>query len=255
MDDLWNFLKSDAGRSTIALSAILVSASIAITIYLLNRRRKALVYEILSMTSVLTVKEELSGRVKILFDGESVDDVGLVFIRVMNCGTEPIRISDFVRPISFSVASGTRIIDAEITKKKPQGLEVLLDWSSGRLTIPPTLMNSKDELILKLLIANFGGTIIPDARIEGAEMKQRTNLGVVFAFLRVVPIFGGIVAASLINLAVAIFIDPHAMAKNILIGTLIFVLGGSCIIGLFGYLAYAYKRFSRKQTSGPNDYV
>ncbi len=173
MDDLWNFLKSDAGRSSIALCAILVSASVAITIFLLNRKRKALIYEILSMTRVLTIKEELSGRVKILFDGETVEDVGLVRIRVMNSGTEPIRASDFVKPVSFSVNEGARIIDAEVTSKRPQGMEASLSWANNGMMISPMLMNSKDELTLKLLVANFNGKIIQDARIEGTELKQQ----------------------------------------------------------------------------------
>jgi hypothetical protein len=43
MDKLWDFLKSDSGRPTLAIAAIIISATIAITLFILNRKRKSLV--------------------------------------------------------------------------------------------------------------------------------------------------------------------------------------------------------------------
>jgi hypothetical protein len=175
MDQFWIFLKSDGGRVTLAVIAILVPVVVATTLYFKNRRRKQLVYEILSKTRVLTVKEEISGRIRIFLDEEQVQDVGLVHIRITNVGTEPIRTSEFVRPISFSVPEGARIINADIVKKEPEALDATIQKEDTKATLVPALLNGGDTFTFKLLIANFDGKIVPDARIEGAELERRES--------------------------------------------------------------------------------
>jgi hypothetical protein len=173
MNDWWFFLKSDAGKVSLTIFGFVLTASLGTTFFLLNRKRKALTYEILSMTRVLTMKEEVAGRIKILFDETPVSDVGIVRIRLTNTGTEAIRESEFVRPISFSVSKDAYIIEADITHKAPNAFDVGIRSDKRCLTIEPALMNAKDSVSIKLMIANFDGKIRPDARIEGTNLKPR----------------------------------------------------------------------------------
>lgn len=176
MENLWNFLKGDSGRPVLTIATIVISVAVAITLFLLNRKRKSLIYEILSMTRLLSVREEMANRVRVLVDDVPVRDVGLVQIKITNSGTELIRASDFVRPISFVVENGVRIIEAEVSDKRPGTIDAEIQKEDQRVTLLPTLFNSKDSLVLKLLIANFDGVISADARIEGVELKPRPNL-------------------------------------------------------------------------------
>jgi hypothetical protein len=88
MQSIWTFLTGNDGRTVITLAAIVISATIAIVIFRLNRKRKALTYEFLSMTRLVSVKEEMAGRIQVLVDRVAVQDVGLVQIRISNTGTE-----------------------------------------------------------------------------------------------------------------------------------------------------------------------
>jgi hypothetical protein len=173
MDKLWFFLKGDNGKPALAIAAIVISTTIAISLYFLNRKRKSLVYEYLALTKLLSMQKEISGRVRILVDDTEVQDVGLVQIRISNTGTEPIRISEFVRPISFSVFRSARIIEAEVSDKTPLNIDAEIVKENQKATLRPTLLNSKNSLVIKLLIANFDGDIAADARIEGVELQPR----------------------------------------------------------------------------------
>jgi hypothetical protein len=133
MQPIWEFLTRNDARNAIAIAAILISATVAISLYRLSRRRKSIVYEFLSMTRLLSMQEEIAGRVRILVDGVDVQDVGLVQIRIVNTGTDPIRAADYVRPISFSVDEGVRIVEAEIADKKPESIDATIAAYSGEV--------------------------------------------------------------------------------------------------------------------------
>lgn len=197
MNQAWDFLKSDGGRSALAIAAILISASVAIGIFLLNRKRKSLVYEYLSMTRLLSMKDEMSGRVRIVVDDVQVKDVGLVEVKIINNGTEPVRVADFIRPISFSVDEGVRIIEAEVSDRKPTTIIADLQKEDRRATLGATLLNSKNSLVIKLLIANFNGNISVDSRIEGVELSPREHknrwLNLALGIIQTTPIVGAAV--------------------------------------------------------------
>jgi hypothetical protein len=176
MEKLLQFLTASDARNAVAIAVALVTTTLAIIIYRLNRKRKALIYEFLSLTRLLSMREEIEGRVRIIVDDAEVQDVGLVQIRITNTGTEPIRAADFVRPISFTVGEGARIIEAEPSDLRPESIDAVISNEIRRATLLPTLLNSKNSLVIKLLIANFDGTITPDARIEGVELMPRLNL-------------------------------------------------------------------------------
>lgn len=222
MKDLWAFLKSDAGRVTLAIGAIVISATIAITLFILNRRRKALTYKFASMTRVLTLKEEIAGRVRILFDDQPVNDVGLVKVIVGNSGTEPIRAADFIRPISFAVANEARIIDADVIKKEPDELEIIIQKEDQKVTITPTLFNSGDTVTFKLLIANFDGSLTPGARVEGTTFKLRRHLG--GRWINTAGVGLGIVAGFAVNILTDRFLVTRSIVFGIATVTLLLIL-------------------------------
>jgi hypothetical protein len=174
MQQVWDFLKSDAGRVTLSIAAIVASAAVAVTLFILNRKRKRLSYQILSRTRLLSVSQEMAGYVRVLVGERQVHDVGLVHLKIVNTGTEPIKSSDFDRPVSFCVNKDATIISAEITETVPAALEPKFDIEASKITLKPMLLNARDSVILKLLVVDFDGTIQPDARVEGADFQEYT---------------------------------------------------------------------------------
>ncbi len=177
MNDLWAFLKTDSGRVALTICSILLSACLAIIFFLLNRKSKKLSYQVIARSRLLTVKEELAGKVKITYLGEPVTNVGLFQIRIVNSGTEVIKAADFIRPITFVALEGTGIMDADVVKTKPDNLEAQLEKEWTSVQISPMLLNSKDWIEIKLLIVNFDGRFAIDSRIEGAELKPGRQKG------------------------------------------------------------------------------
>lgn len=168
-------MRNDA-RNGITIIVAIVTSALTITLFRLNWKRKVLVYEFLSMTRLLSVQEGISGRIRVLVDEDEVKDVGLVQIKIANVGTEPIRASDFVRPISFSVDEGVRIIEAEVSDRRSPTIDAEIHKDDRKATLLPTLLNARNSLVIKLLIADFNGKISTDARIEGVDLKVRPRL-------------------------------------------------------------------------------
>ena len=89
-DPLWQFVGAIFG---------LVAIGIAILIFWLQRTRKSLGYEVISNTSLLTIKEELEGKLQILYEKESVNNVQLIVIKLINTGNLPIASNDYELPL------------------------------------------------------------------------------------------------------------------------------------------------------------
>ena len=193
MTGFWTFLKTDGGRATFGIIAF-VSLAWAITSYLLNKRSKKLIYQRISTTRVLTVKEELAGRVEIYLDGRAVREVGLLRMKITN--THPTDKVDFVRPIKFSVLPGQTIMDADFVEVDPPVLAPSLQRNDTSVTIEPLLLNEKNSFQVKLLIANFGGTVQLDSRIEGVELKPGRKIGALGQVI--VEIAGGLIFSVLL---------------------------------------------------------
>ena len=73
-DSLWQFI-----TIVIAIIAIIIS----IILYLIQRRRKSLSWEIISNTPLLSIDEEIKGDLQILFAGKPVQDIQLIILKII----------------------------------------------------------------------------------------------------------------------------------------------------------------------------
>jgi hypothetical protein len=117
--------------------------------------------------------------VQVLLDGEPAVKIGLVLIDIENTGNEPIRPEEFVKPLVFEFTANTRVISAEVTRTKPENLGATVSLDTSSVTVAPLLMNSGDEMSIKVLLRQFDGKVRGDARIVGIrEVKRRfENVG------------------------------------------------------------------------------
>jgi hypothetical protein len=147
----------------------------AITLYV-QRSRKSLAFKVLTETSLISIGEELKGKLQVTLDGASVKNVHLVIIKVWNNGNVSIAKSDFEKPMLFSFSEQVNILSAKIIEKTPQSLEPNLALvSSNQFSIEPLLLNRQDSFTVKLLVADYLSKLSINARLNGVKDIKRVE--------------------------------------------------------------------------------
>jgi hypothetical protein len=227
-DPLWQFVGVVLG----------IGASVAI--YRLQKLNKRLAYEIISRTTLLTVREELENKVQVLYDGSPVQSLTVFLVRVWNAGSEPIRSSDFERPLSFSAAAPAQILTVDTAAVLPGSLTPELVFEAHSLTVAPMLLNPGDSLTLKVLVKDASASLEPDARIVGVTRIQEGDgasrrLAVVTGVGMLMFLAGAAVAAFDLGRAAATFYElkpgetPQLLAPPTVL-----------VVAIIGYLFTGY---------------
>jgi hypothetical protein len=172
VDSLISLLRDPALRTVLAVIALCVT----VVVFLVGQwwwRRKALSYTVLE-TRLLTVHDEIKGRVEILVDGVQTIDVALAVITLTNAGFEPIRAADFERALKFDCGEAARVLSSELVATKPSNLKPVTNFPLNEFMIEPLLLNRGDWLKVKLLV-NQLGNISVDGRIVGVRCIARVS--------------------------------------------------------------------------------
>lgn len=194
-DQIWN---------SIGVIIAVVSVLITIVIYFLQKNRKSISYEILSRAPLLTTKEKIEGKIKLLFNDLEVQNVSFFEIKVINSGNVGIPSSDYERPLRFIFETEAKILTAEIIKSGPEFLTTELNIVDNEIVIQPILMNSKDYLIIKIIVSNSSSdAFILDGRIK--DVKSISKLRADYKWL-IIGILG--LVLSTIGLGIFIIFKP-----------------------------------------------
>jgi hypothetical protein len=173
MDSLLAILRDPAARTVLAVLAVCVTVSLFL--WTQRQRRKALSYWV-EETRVLSVHEEVKGRIQILFDGTEANDVSIVKIKVKNTGGEPIRASDFDRALRFQWDKSARILLAEIVNARPLNLRPAVTSDVSEFVLEPLLLNRGDWIEIKVLVSQ-GGSFSLDGRVVGIPQIRKQENG------------------------------------------------------------------------------
>lgn len=172
MDSLLATLRDPAARTILAVLAVCVT--ISLFLWTQRQRRKALTYSV-EETRVLSVHEEVKGRIQILFDGTPTNDVSIIKIKVKNTGGEPIRASDFDRVLRFQWGQSARILLADVVSTRPLNLQPAVTAGVSELVLEPLLLNRGDCIEIKVLVSQ-GGAFSVDGRVVGIpQIKKQEN--------------------------------------------------------------------------------
>jgi len=156
---------------------VIAAIIIPIVLYLKQRQKKVLSYEIVSDTPLLSVKEEIKTKLQILFEGKPVQQVYLGMVRVFNSGNMPIEVKDYDCPITLCFGEGAQILTAEIVKTDPNNLRPSINVKNNEIVISPILLNRGDFLTLKILATTSCDQMVVNGRIVGVkEIKQFTGV-------------------------------------------------------------------------------
>lgn len=159
-DPVWQFVGA-------VLAAIAIV--IAVFFYYRQRKRKRLSYQILANTPVLTVDEQIRGKLKVSYEDIPVQNLKLLLLKFINTGNLPIATGDFERPLSISFDSEAKILSSEVIASSPSDLSPSISATTHRIALSPLLLNPKDNFTIKALVSEHQGPFSVTARIVGVE--------------------------------------------------------------------------------------
>ena len=131
-----------------------------------QRNRKEITWQVRADSLVVSVKEEVKPRIKIEFDGQKVEEMSSVILKIWNSGDVSIKPSDYLTPIKFDFGD-RKVLDVRIDSMepespvKPEDLQKFL----GEITLPKFHVNSRkrtgqqDSLTLSVLLSGAEGSI------------------------------------------------------------------------------------------------
>ncbi|RCV63855.1 hypothetical protein C5S53_11950 [Methanophagales archaeon] len=161
------------------IGVILAVIAIAITVilYWIQRQKRALSWQVVSNTPLLSIDKELKKNLEVLYNGKKVQDVQLIIAKIINTGNVPIKSADYERSINFNFGENAWILTAEVTETSPDSLKASANVEGKKVILPPTLMNKRDWITLKILVNQYDGPISVDGRIDGVkEIKEYTEI-------------------------------------------------------------------------------
>jgi len=163
-DPLWQFV-----GVLLALAAMVLSYRI----YVGQKQQKRLTYQRLASFPLLTVKEALAGRISVAFDGNPVQSIHMITLRIRCAGNLPITVADYVKPLALYVEKAARVLSADIVESLPSNLRPVITVDAGSVTVEPLLLNPGDSFVVKLLVQDGSKYVFPEARIVGVREVER----------------------------------------------------------------------------------
>ena len=168
---LLSYLRDPAWQFVLTVFGI----AVAILIYRLQKGHREIAFGAISVRSLLSVSEELSGRVVVTLDEKPVQDLHLIIVGLKNSGTCSILPSEFDRPAVLSFGDNVEIISWQITKEQPSNLKAVVNLNKNQLEVMPLLLNRGDYITLKVLVSTSKPNISADIRVVNIERLTMLN--------------------------------------------------------------------------------
>jgi len=190
----------------IGVGVSIIFGIITLLVYLNGKQYKLLSHQIISEYPLVSIDEEVRGKLQILLDNNPVENLHLLLIKFMNTGNLPIAASDYERPITIQLQNAAYVLSAEVVEAFPFNLQASLLTEKNSVTVEPFLMNREDYFTIKILAAEYDAPFQLDARIIGVRALRTytedtssissclTGVGVLA--LALLAIYGGITGGS-----------------------------------------------------------
>lgn len=232
-DQIWN---------SIGVIIACITLIVTLIIYFLQKNKKGLSYEITAKNSLLTTREKIEGKIKILYDDSEVQNVNFIEIKITNTGNIGIPANDYERPIRFIFGPDTKILSSEIIKSNPDNLNTALDINQNEFIIQPVLMNSKDSITIKSIISNStDDVIIVDARVKDVKKIKKQGesyLSLIFGLVGIVLTMVGLIQLTSYENVIKIE-TPWTIQKYLSVGLIVL---GYIFMGIFLYIHGGYNK-------------
>lgn len=167
-DPIWQFV-----GAIVALLTILIS----IAIYIAQRRRKDLSYEILANVPLLTVEEDTVGELQLLFREAPVKGTRLFLARIVNTGNVPVNAEDYDAPITVRFRDRVQVLSAVITEQSPSNLNVSAQPATTSVSFSKNLLNPGDSFSCRVLLSNYSKGFAVESRVAGVSRIHPVEFG------------------------------------------------------------------------------
>jgi hypothetical protein len=144
-DPLWQF---------VGALLTLVTIFVAIYLFIKDRTKKSIIYQVKLFLPVLSIDEKEKGDFHVLFKDQEIHDLFLISICVVNSGNMPITTQDYEKPVTFIFGETSRVYSAEVISTQPKDLIVELSIKDNSVTLAPLLLNSGDMIEIKSLVTS-----------------------------------------------------------------------------------------------------
>jgi hypothetical protein len=157
------------------LAAILIS----LLLWLRDRPRKELSYQVVADTPLISVKEEaeLKGRLEIVFDKQPSYNLDLrsVIVRVINSGNVPIGEDDyFGHPLELRFGEKAEVLIAGIVKTEPVDFEAKAFAAGTMVLLQPVLLNKGQSVTIRVLVKEKECFSLY-AHLKGVDVKTKLD--------------------------------------------------------------------------------
>ena len=227
----WTFV-----RDILAFFAVVVP----IAVFFAQRKKKKLSYDVTSNTPLLSVEDEIQGKIKVLYEGNEVKKVHLLTFKFTNTGNQPISSTDYERPLTISVNDEATILTYEAIDEEPKNLGAELTLSGNSITLSPLLLNPKDSFSIKALVSDFEGHPEIDGRINGVKSISKDREALT-SFLLVFS-FGLMILAIVLELALGR--DRYISLFGVTVSTRLTV--SSLVVFGYALVMFSNKRMRKK---------
>lgn len=169
-----SFLK-DYSDYVVLIPSVILGGIIAYWIYLKQKNIKELTYEKVSLNNIVEIDSKFRNSIEVKFNGDKVDNLWLLIIKIVNSGNTPIEKKDFDTSLSIEFNEGSQVLDAEVISTFPNNLQIEINHSSGKIEISPTLLNFGDNYSIRAMISGAKPKFILNARISGVKKLVTKN--------------------------------------------------------------------------------
>lgn len=158
-------------------------------------KEKSLIYDVVVIVPLLTIAEEVKGKIKVFYEDKPVENLYIVILELYNNGRKSILPEHFLDPIRFVFSKGSKILTTEVINSTPIDLKskIIVNIEVDSFTIDPTLINQNDKMKFKVLVENSERRpyAFPEARIiDIHEVNPKPSL-TVFEFILALCLFMG----------------------------------------------------------------
>lgn len=155
-----------------------------------QRNRKEITCQVRADSPVVSVNEEVKDRIKIEFDGQKIEEMSFVILKIWNSGDVSVKPSDYIDPITFNFGD-REVLDVSIVSMEPESLikpedlqkfladnKPLPQKEKRTIILPEFHVNSKkrtglqDSLTLRVLLSGAEGSIHVEGRIDDGKIIE-----------------------------------------------------------------------------------
>lgn len=161
----------------IGLIALIVSTLVAYDIYTRSNPVAHMTVRELYNFNPFSFSETMQERLTLLIDGREVESVRVYYYSISNSGRNPIRPSDFVKPIQVSVDKPWQLLAVDTDWSWPSDLEV--KWNevlTNTFEIEPLLLNPDDRFDVAFFLTNPQEDPDSSEPPEPPEVKWSTRI-------------------------------------------------------------------------------